>query len=186
MTGSVLIVPGVGNSGPDHWQTLWEAEDETMERLRVDDWNCPSCATWVEAIDAQVPRAPESLVVVAHSVGCLAFVHWAAQHSRGQSIRGALLVAVPDPDGPNFPPQAQGFSPVPLQKFPYASIVVSSQNDPYANPEYAKSCAEAWGSTLVDVGRAGHINAASNLGDWPEGRAWLERLRAPRKSRGRE
>lgn len=42
MSVSVLTLPGIANSGPDHWQTLWEAEDETMERLRVDDWDRPS------------------------------------------------------------------------------------------------------------------------------------------------
>lgn len=179
MRAAVLTVPGIGNSGPDHWQTLWEAKDETMARLRVDDWDRPSCASWVEAIDAQVPRAAESLVVVAHSLGCLAFAHWAAQHRRTRSIRGALLVAIPDPSGPDFPLQAEGFSPAPLLELGCSSIVVSSQDDPYGSPEYAKSCADAWGSRFVDIGRAGHINGASKIGDWPAGHRLLEELRTP-------
>ena len=177
MNTPVLIIPGIGNSGPDHWQTLWEAADTSMVRTRVNDWDHPACASWIKAIDAQVLSAGESLVVVAHSLGCLAFVHWAAQ--RRQSIRGALLVAVPDPSGPNFPPQAEGFSPLPLLKLPYRSIVVSSQDDPYGSPDYAKLCADAWGSTFVDIGRAGHINSASNLGGWPGGLRLLEELRSP-------
>jgi predicted alpha/beta hydrolase family esterase len=179
MNVSVLTVPGIGNSGPDHWQSLWEMEDETMVRLHVDDWDYPSRASWVKAIDGHVRRATESLVVVAHSLGCLAFAHWAARHRPSRSIRGALLVAVPDPGGPNFPSQAEGFSPVPLLKFPCSSIVVSSQDDPYGSPEYSKSCADAWGSTLIDIGRAGHINGDSHLGDWAYGRRLLEELRAP-------
>jgi uncharacterized protein len=159
----VLVIPGFGNSGPDHWQTLWEAKDPSMVRIRVDDWDHPRCGYWIHAIDAQIANMGQSEVVVAHSLGCLAFVHWAAQ--RRQRIRGALLVAVPDPSGSNFPPQAEGFSPVPLFKLPCRSILVSSQDDPYATAEYAKSCAGVWGSTLVDIGKAGHINSASNLGD---------------------
>ncbi len=179
MSPSVLVVPGIGNSGPEHWQTLWEAEDAAMARLRVDDWDRPCCASWVEAIDTQMARAAESLIVIAHSLGCLAVAHWVARHRRNRRISGALLVAVPDPNGPNFPLQAKGFSPVPLSRLPCRSIVVSSQDDPYGSAEYANSCAEAWGSTFVDIGRAGHINGASNLGDWPDGRRLLEQLRTP-------
>jgi len=175
MNTPVLIIPGIGNSGPDHWQTLWEAADPLMARIRVNDWDDPVCASWINAIDVQVRSAGESLVVAAHSVGCLAFVHWAAQRRR--TIRGALLVAVPDPSGPDFPP-AEGFSPLPLLKLPYISIVVSSQDDPYGSPEHAKSCADAWGSRFIDIGRAGHINSASNLGVWPVGLRLLEELRS--------
>lgn len=180
MSTPVLIIPGIGNSGPDHWQTLWEATDASMVRLRVSDWDHPACPCWVKVIDAQVQSAGESLVVVAHSLGCLAFVHWAAR--RRQTIRGALLVAVPDPGGPDFPLQARGFSPLPSVTLPYKSIVVSSQDDPYASPAYVKGCADVWGSTLVDIGRAGHINSASNLGSWPVGRRLVDELRTSRFS----
>jgi predicted alpha/beta hydrolase family esterase len=79
---SVLIIPGIGNSGPDHWQTLWESADPSLVRIQVKDWEHPTCACWVEAIDTQARVAGESLVVAAHSVGCLAFAHWAARSRR--------------------------------------------------------------------------------------------------------
>ena len=182
MSARILTVPGIGNSGPDHWQTLWEAQDASMQRLRVDDWDHPICQYWVGAIDALLSRVADPLVVVAHSLGCLAFVHWAALHRRSREVSGALLVAVPDPNGANFPAEAKGFSPVPLSKFPWPSILVSSQDDPYGSPGYALSCATAWGSALIDIGAAGHINGASKVGDWPEGRRLLERLRASSRS----
>jgi len=175
MRASVLIIPGIGNSGPLHWQTLWELSDNSISRLSVGDWDHPVCSSWVAAIDAEVISAKQPLVVAAHSLGCLAFVHWAAQCQR--KIRGALLVAAPDPSGPNFPSEAVGFSKPARLRLPCKSIVVSSQDDPYASPDYAKSCADAWGSAFVDVGRAGHINAASNLAHWPMGLKLLEGLR---------
>jgi|SRR5689334_14456150 serine hydrolase len=177
MSGRVLIVPGFGGSGPEHWQTRWERADGSMVRIRMEDWNDRSCARWVEAIEAGIGSVGDPVVVVAHSAGCLAFVHWAARYRR--RVGGALLVAVPDPDGVNFP-AAEGFASVPLGKLPYPSIVVSSCDDPYGDPRYSKACAEAWGSELVDVGMAGHINAASNLGDWAEGMKLLMRLRHPK------
>jgi uncharacterized protein len=175
MDTSVFIIPGYTNSGPNHWQTLWEAGDASMARLKVDDWDHPVCASWVAAIDAQTRSARKPVVAVAHSLGCLALVHWAAKHRL--RLHGALLVAVPDPRGPAFPPHAEGFWPIPPVKLPYRSVVVCSRDDPYATPEFAKSCADEWGSTFVDIGLAGHINSASNLGDWPAGLRLLEELR---------
>lgn len=175
MDTAVLVIPGIGNSGLGHWQTLWEATDASMVRIQVADWDHPVCASWVESIDTQARSTDKSLVVVAHSLGCLAFAHWAVQCRR--SIRGALLVAVPDPNGPNFPKRAKGFSDLPLLSLPCKSVVVSSEDDPYGNPEYAKSCAEAWGGEFVNIGRAGHINSASNLGIWPRGLQLLDGLR---------
>jgi predicted alpha/beta hydrolase family esterase len=146
-----------------------------MTRIRVADWDHPVCASWVESIDVLARPTAESLVVVARSLGCLAFVHWAALLRR--TIWGALLVAVPNRNGPKFPEQAKGFSNLPMLTFPYRSIIVSSEDDPYGSPEYAKSCADVWGSEFVSIGRAAHINSASKLGTWPQGMRLLESLR---------
>ena len=35
--------------------------------------------------------------------------------------------------------------------------------------EVAEDIAGAWGSLFIDAGEAGHINAASGHGPWPEG-----------------
>lgn len=78
-------------------------------------------------------------------------------------------MAVPDPTSPAFPTQAMGFAPVPCSPLGFRSIVVASSNDPYATFEFAASCAEAWQSRLVSVGALGHVNAASNLGEWELG-----------------
>lgn len=97
---STLVVPGVGNSGAEHWQTLWDRQDADARRIAVSDWDRPNCETWVEAIDDAVLTMGDSVVIVAHSLGCLAVVHWAARHPR--RLHAALLVAVPDPAGPAF------------------------------------------------------------------------------------
>ena len=85
-------------------------------------------------------------------------------------------MAVPDPDGPNFPAEAVGFSPLPEQKFSFPSIVVASTDDPYGSVAFAQARASVWGSRLVNIGAAGHVNADSGLGPWPEGFALLQRL----------
>jgi hypothetical protein len=167
-----LVLPGLFNSDPGHWQSRWEARDETMERVIQDDWETPHCADWVARLDQAVAfRGPDTLLV-AHSAGCALVAHWAVGCARGQ-VRGALLVAPSDPEAPSFPAAATGFAPIPLLRFPFLSVVVASANDPFVTVARAQTFASAWGSKFVMIGEAGHINTASGLGDWPEGLALL-------------
>ena len=174
MPATVLTLPGIGNSGPQHWQTLWEQTYPNFVRIAQRDWDHPVCAEWVSVLESTVKDIASPVVIVAHSLGCLALAHWAAKSHA--SIRAALLVAVPDPEGPNFPAEAVGFSPLPQQKFSFPSVVVASADDPYGTLAHAQACASAWGSRLVHIGAAGHINASSGLGHWPEGYALLQGL----------
>lgn len=163
----VLLVPGIGNSGPDHWQSRWEARHPSFIRVQQQDWDHPVASIWSKALEAAVAAAGSSVVIAAHSLGCLLVVNWASRTAL--PIRGALLVAVPDPASPNFPTEATGFSEVSSLCLPFPSIVVASTNDPYGSPSYSQSRAKSWGSRFVDIGAAGHINASSGLCDWPVG-----------------
>jgi len=173
---TVLTVPGIGNSGPDHWQSLWEAGDPAVVRVQQHDWDNPVLAEWLAPLETAVRSAGHRVFIVAHSLGCLLVTHWLAQASVG--ICGALLVAVPDPQGENFPARAAGFG-VPLVRMPCPTIVVASVDDPYADIGFAQRCAQVWGSRFVEVGNAGHINAASRLGHWDEGKRLLAGLGRP-------
>lgn len=93
-------------------------------------------------------------------------------------LSGAFLVAPADVDNAEEWPETQGlkldgaasgFAPLPLDPLPFPSVLVASSNDPYCRLERAKALAEAWHSTLVEAGDAGHINGASGHGPWPEG-----------------
>ena len=108
-------------------------------------------------------RAGPDVVLVAHSLACLVVAHWAAAKPHSP-IKAALLVAVPNSKGPNFPAEARGFSETPTEPFSFRSIVVVSDNDPYGSPEHAERLAAAWGSHVVHIGNRGHINANSGLG----------------------
>jgi len=176
MNTTALILPGIGNSGPAHWQSLWEAANSNFVRVQQRNWDSPVCEEWLEVLEMSVARVGVDAVLVAHSLACILVAHWAARtHSR---IKGALLVAPPNPDGPNFPKAAEGFSPLPIEPFAFPSIVVASTNDPYGSLEFAKSCASAWGSRFVSAGAVGHINSNSGLGEWREGFALFQQLAA--------
>jgi uncharacterized protein len=170
-----LILPGLHNSDPSHWQSRWEVADETMERVIQDDWEAPHCADWVATLDQTLARAGSDILLVAHSAGCALVAHWAVGCQQGQ-VRGALLVAPSDPEAPSFPPGATGFAPIPLLRLPFPSIVVASSNDPFVTIARAQTFATAWRSEFVRLGEAGHINTACALGDWHEGLAFLRKL----------
>ncbi len=175
MSNTVLILPGFGNSGPQHWQSHWEQSHPNFKRVQQRDWDNPVCDEWVEALDVDVRKAGPDALLIAHSLACLAVAHWASRKYR--PIRGALLVAVPDPTRDDFPKEIQGFSQTPEQPLPFPSIMVASTDDPYGSIEHAAHLAQAWGSRFVNIGARGHINGDSGLGAWAEGYELLSRLR---------
>jgi predicted alpha/beta hydrolase family esterase len=168
------LVPGIGNSGPDHWQSRWQTASPNYHRVMQRDWDRPQCVEWMAALEQAVARAGASARLVAHSLGCLLVAHWL--QTTCLEIAGAMLVAVPDPDGTPFPQEAVGFGPVPRARFACPSLVVASRDDPYSTFDFARGCARDWGSRFVDVGNAGHINAASGLSDWAAGHELLHGL----------
>ena len=146
MNSPVLILPGIGNSGPEHWQSLWEETNSSFVRVQQRDWDHPSCIEWLDVLEESVKRAGANVVLVAHSLACALVAHWAVRTRL--KIKGALLVALPNPDGPNFPQEAVGFSPLPMKPLPFPSTVVASANDLYGSVEFARSAASAWGSRV--------------------------------------
>ncbi|HEU4381966.1 MAG TPA: alpha/beta hydrolase [Anaeromyxobacteraceae bacterium] len=172
--GPVLILPGLYDSGPEHWQTRWMAGRPGFRRVEQDDWVSPRCQDWVARLEAAVREAGPEALLVAHSAACALVAHWAAQSRR--PVRGALLVAPSDAEAPSFPSGPTGFAPMPLLELPFPSVVVASGDDPYVALDRARSFAERWGSRFVSIGDAGHINSAAGLGDWPEGLRLLQDL----------
>ena len=168
-----LIIPGLGNSGEDHWQTHFEKSGGNFQRIEQKEWDAPACLDWVENIQKAVSQFDsKDVVLVAHSLGCTAVVQWAKKYKT--KIKGAFLVAPSDIENPVYTFQATGFTPIPLEKLPFPSLVVASTNDVWVSEKRARFFAENWGSNLINIGKAGHINADAGYGIWPEG---LEKLK---------
>ena len=174
-TARILILPGLGNSGELHWQSLWERQFPDFQRVEQANWETPVCADWVRQIDEAVMAGdPAKTILVGHSLACITIAYWAKTFQR--AIKGALLVAPSDTEATSYPVGTTGFTPVPLDQLPFPSIVVTSSSDFYVSLERAAQFAEAWGSELVTIGDAGHINIASGYGQWPDGLDLLQRL----------
>lgn len=178
MNRPVFLVPGWQNSGPGHWQSLWEAQMPDARRVEMPNWEFPRRWEWVEALDDALAQhlrfdGPPPLLV-GHSVGCLAIVHWATAQER--PIHGALLVAPSDVEREDAPEELRDFAPVPRAVLPFPSHVVVAADDPFLDAERAQAFASTWGSRFSLLEHGGHINAASGFGPWPRGEALLKEL----------
>jgi len=174
----VLLLPGWQNSGPDHWQSRWEAVHGD-ERVEQHDWMQPLRGDWIARLEDVLLAQTAPVILVAHSLGCMLTAAWAAHSKNTQRVQGALLVAPGDPEREELRGVLKSWSPIVRHPLPFKSLLLGSQNDPYCSFERAQSFAHAWGSEFIDYGARGHINAESGLGDWPEGRALLARLHTP-------
>ena len=168
-----FMIPGLGNSGPDHWQTYFERSGTNFKRIEQKEWDAPVCSDWIETIESSLAGYDLSTVVlIGHSLGCATIAHWTNHYKK--IIKGALLVAPSDLEAPQYTFPATGFAPFPLEKINFKTIVVASANDPWVSLSRAKFFAGCWGSEFINIGDAGHINVASGFTEWQKG---LELLR---------
>ncbi len=171
----ILIVPGFKGSGPAHWQTWLQAQIPESTRINGIDWDKPVLALWAERVRDELARATQPLRVIAHSFGCLATV--VAVADRPEQVAELILVAPADPDRFDFTglkPEDLPFGSFSLSEaLPRRSLhvngtVIASRNDPWLTFEKAAGLANDWGLDVYDAGQAGHINADSGFGPWPD------------------
>jgi len=176
METKLLILPGLGNSGEKHWQTFWHKKFENSTRIVQDNWDEPIREEWISRLNEEINQLNSPTILVAHSLAVSLVLHWAKENNN-PNIVGALLVAPADVDSPQHTPESvRNFSPMPIYKLPFPSIVVASENDPYASFERKEYFAKEWGSDFVNVGQQGHINSDSDLKYWEEGQLILQQL----------
>lgn len=169
---TTLIIPGLNSSGLAHWQTWFETRLPDAVRVVQSDWKRADLPQWSSRVRREISRQKGPILIAAHSFGVLAAVQ-AAEDYR-ERIAGALLVAPADPDkfgiSDHLPQGPLGFP----------TTVVASLNDPWLSIDKARRLAAQWGSTFIDIGAAGHINAETGFGPWPYGLALLQQLDSQR------
>ena len=175
----VLIVPGYTNSGPAHWQTLWERADPVhVRRVEQRDWDNPDPREWTERLLRAIDEAREShIFLVGHSLGAVTIAKIAARIT-DRRVRGALLVAPCEVEQPETLVALRPFAPMPSDPLPWPSIVVASSDDPYLSLDRAKQLAQWWRARLEIIEGAGHINTASGHGPFPLGERLLGELQS--------
>lgn len=179
---TTLILPGWQGSGPEHWQAHWLNLMDRTVLVRQRDWDRPDLDDWLDAAIVAIERHPNP-ILVGHSLGAVLIAHLANRRPE-LPIAGALLVAPADVDAQAAKaPALASFAPIPTAPLGFPAIVVGSRNDPWMPAARARILARMWEAEYVDAGHVGHINAAADLGTWPEGQKLLARLTAVARGR---
>lgn len=169
---TVLTLPGWLSSGPEHWQSRWEALHGDC-RVEQADWEWPRRGDWMARLDEVVIDLQQPCLLAAHSLGCHLVAAWSAHSAHARRVLAALLVAPPDLGRADLPPQLFSWRPPVTGALPFPARLVASDDDPYASLEASRQMAAGWHADLQVLIGKGHLNAASGLGDWPDGRAML-------------
>lgn len=176
----ILIIPGLNNSGPEHWQTKWAAKLPEVTWVQLGGWDNPRRAAWVTNLGIAIQQQSGPKILVAHSLGCLAVAWWAMHEPNAAhcEIVGALLVAPPNVDCVSKGSKLADFAPAPKVRMPFKTLLVGSENDPYCSRHHAEKLSRRWGARFINAGLCGHINADSGIGEWPYGLSLIGSLAA--------
>lgn len=174
----LLLLPGWQDSDPGHWQSRWERLHR-LHRVQQDDWWWPRRGDWMARLEETLLADERPAVLIAHSMGCQLVAAWSAHSRHAGRVLGALLVALPDVERADMPPQLQAWAPVPRARLPFQTVAVLSDDDPYCRIDRGREFAAAWGSRIIELAGAGHVNTASGLGDWPDGWRLVQQLARP-------
>ena len=177
MSYTTLIIPGLNNSGPEHWQSLLEAQIPGSRRVTQQDWSRPNIIPWARNVQKAILQSEEPVILIAHSFGVLASVIGATRVA--DRVAGALYVAPADPSkftpfGEILSEAAQDWSTglynlIPKERLGYPTIIAASLDDPYMPFKRAAWWATKWQSRVVSLGNTGHVNVASGHGQWAAG-----------------
>ena len=173
---TVLVIPGLHGSEDAHWQTWLEQTMPAARRVVQRDWSRPSLVEWRARLRDEIDASDAPVVLVGHSFGCLTIAdtliaNIASPTPAGHSRVAAAFFAAP------ANPARFGIDPARLQSpLPVTSITVGSENDPWMHFDDVRGFAQSWGSSLINLGNAGHINVASGFGPWQLGLELTEML----------
>ncbi|MCJ8354224.1 MULTISPECIES: alpha/beta hydrolase [Novacetimonas] len=170
----LVIVPGLHDSGPLHWQSRWQSLLPS-HRVRQADWDHPTYDAWARGLERTLVQCHRPVIFAAHSLGAVLVARWGAQQTR-IPVAGAFLVAPADLHGPRarqVPGLVRDFAPPAPTPLPFATRLIASGNDEWLSPARARAFATGWGARLLSAGAQGHLGNSSAVGAWAQGLRWL-------------
>lgn len=187
MNPTILIIPGLRDHVETHWQTYLAKALPNCVTVPPLEQDKLSCQARLDAIDRALDSIDGPVLIVAHSAGCMMVAHWAQRSPQSAlyKVVGAVLATPADvetqmPAG--YPAKDvladNGWTPIPRQRLPFATLLAASSNDPLTQLDRARRFANDWGSQLVELGPVGHLNPASGHGHWPEAQQLIQDLLA--------
>ena len=169
-----VIVPGVGGSEAQHWQSWLQRNLMSSSRVNQTDWNQPVLNHWVEQFTKTLRPLQSDVQIVAHSFGCLTTVAALVLHPElNKHVIKLILVAPANPArfgeagfARDSKTDYQAF--FHQLKIQVPTTLLISENDQWLSFEDAQQLARSWKLQPVNLGQVGHINVASGFGPFPE------------------
>lgn len=168
-----VIVPGVGGSDENHWQSWLENSVQCSSRVMQDDWNHPVLNQWVKNFYEHIKTIKQPIQIIAHSFGCLTTIAALNQYPAIKHwIDSIILVAPANPlrfNSTGFGTETDNYVEL-FKQFTInvPTLMIVSENDPWLSYQDALHYASHWNIPFVNQGKAGHINVASGFGYWPQ------------------
>ena len=169
-----VIVPGVGGSNQNHWQSWLENQLSHSTRVQQTNWDKPILKQWVKELIKVLEATDDQIQIVAHSFGCLTSLAALNEAPElAQKIKKLILVAPANPK--RF--GANGFAADSIgdyQAYFYGlkvlvpTTMLISEDDPWFAFDEVNALAAAWKIKPINLGKVGHINVASGFGPFPE------------------
>ena len=169
-----IIVPGVGGSEAQHWQSWLQQQLVSSSRVQQKNWQRPVLNEWVAQFVKTVAAVKAPIQIVAHSFGCLTSVAALAEHPElNAKVKNLLLVAPANParfGESGFARHSVGNYQQYFHQLKLAvpTTLLISENDPWLSYVDALQLAQAWQLTPINLGQVGHVNVASGFGPFPD------------------
>jgi len=175
-----LIVHGLENRRPvGHWER-WLAHElrargEQVWYPQLPEPDRPALAAWLDVIHAELSMMGDGeRVVVCHSLGCIAWLHYASGLA-AQRIDRVLLVAPPGPAALDQTGLADfSLAAVDLEalRAGVPTRLVATDNDEWCEEQAAEVYGGPLGCDVDLLPGEGHLALADGYGSWPGVLAW--------------
>ena len=176
-----LVLHGYTNRRPEgHWQrrlvTALRADGELAVYPALPDTDDPHLEPWVETVQAELDLLAhaDEVVVVAHSLGAVTWLHVAGR-GLPRSVGRVLLVAPPSPARtaealPRF--VLPGLDGDAVRAAAHDTLLVGSDADPWCPEGIGPAYAEPLGVRHVVVEGGRHFALDDGFGPWPAPLDW--------------
>ena len=184
----VLIIHGWGNERPvGHWHRLLATQLRKQGHVvaypQLPDTELPSLDKWLAVLKVELDMLHEAgdgeLIVFAHSLGCLTWLHIAQSQILQEQASRVLLVAAADPDlcgeVPSF--QLDLTSPVvknAAHKASQSTLFVGSDSDPWQPNGLEQTFATPLDLPFVVIDGAGHFAIEEGWTPWTGVINWVD------------
>lgn len=169
----LLHVPGIGDSGENHWHTQWEKSFPKIKRVVQINWDLPNKEEWVETLETTIQKNNKKpIILISHSLGGGAIIH-ANALNKLSGVIGIFIVALPDIEREDFPKECSGFVPMPKRKIAVPAVMISSENDEWCDIEIAKKWSATLSIPIINIGKKEHICGSEEFKTWEEGKKML-------------